>query len=382
MTENFTTGLTIGTTKISMIAAERHDPLHVTGFDNARSRGVKSGEIVSLTDASQSVRRAFTELTDITGLKPESVNEVIVVFNASDVSNEPAGAVLDFEQPQVITQDTLRNLVQKARDSLHGDGRKIPVHIFPEKFRLDGLDVSDPADMSGSHLEADFNAVMIPKTCADNVVTCARQAGLRVKGLVLKPLASSLGSVTDEEKSAGCVSVSIGGGVTGAVVFQDGRIVRVFSIPMGGNSITNDIAYCMNVDVREAEILKKRISEPDEAKAMCSEGVDVDRLAEIITARLEEIFSQLRTELDKLADKISPKSAVLSGGTSMMNRIDFLLSEILGLPVRKADRPAVSMMIGCDNAAFVSEAGLLKMLADENTVRFCCAVRNFSLNKL
>ena len=104
--------------------------------------------------------------------------------------------------------------------------------------------------------------------------------------------------------------------------------------------------------------------------------------SEVIVSRCEKLGCKYIFADEVSSDKKAKVGDVLEKGTSMMNRIDFLLSEILGLPVRKADRPAVSMMIGCDNAAFVSEAGLLKMLADENTVRFCCAVRNFSLNKL
>ncbi|MBR0034414.1 MAG: hypothetical protein IJP54_01945, partial [Synergistaceae bacterium] len=118
-------GLVIGTTKIDMIVAEKdsdsQNSLHLVGFGSAPSRGVDKGVIVSVTDAADSIRRSFKELTDITGIPPERLRNVIAAFNAPDVVNESVSATLDFPEPQTITHDTLKTAAQKVSSSLKGN---------------------------------------------------------------------------------------------------------------------------------------------------------------------------------------------------------------------------------------------------------------------
>ena len=59
-------GLSMGTTKTTMIVAERNprypDSVHVIGFGNAPSRGITKGIITSLQDARQSVEKTIRRL--------------------------------------------------------------------------------------------------------------------------------------------------------------------------------------------------------------------------------------------------------------------------------------------------------------------------------
>lgn len=149
-------GLIIGTTKIVMIAAEKdsdsQNSPHFVGFGSATSRGVDKGVIVSVTDAADSIRRAFNEISDITGIPPERLRNVIAAFNAPDVVNESVSVVLEFSESQTIKQDTLKTAAQKVSSSLKGNSTMFTVHMFPEKYTLDGAGTDNPFGKSGTHL--------------------------------------------------------------------------------------------------------------------------------------------------------------------------------------------------------------------------------------
>ncbi|MBQ9434442.1 MAG: cell division protein FtsA, partial [Synergistaceae bacterium] len=70
--DNLIVGLSLGTTKTTMIVAEKNpnypDSVHVIGFGPAPSKGIAKGIIVSLPDARQSVLRAYQEAQSITGI--------------------------------------------------------------------------------------------------------------------------------------------------------------------------------------------------------------------------------------------------------------------------------------------------------------------------
>ena len=231
-------GLVIGTTKIVMIAAEKdsdsQNSLHFVGFGSAPSRGVNKGVIVSVTDAAASIRRAFNELSDITGIPPERLRNVIAAFNAPDVVNESVSATLEFSEPQTITRDTLKTAAQKVSSSLKGNSTMFTVHMFPEKYTLDDAGTDNPFGKIWTHL--------------------------------------------------------------------------------------------------------------------------ADRVEDISTLTRE-----------KLAEKISGKTIVLSGGVSLMQGIDTMLEDFMHVPVRKAKEPLLSMPVGMNTAEFVSEAGTLKYFAEEKS---------------
>ena len=85
-------GLSMGTTKTSMIVAKRDraypDSIHVIGFGNAPSRGISKGIIVSIPEAQQSVMEALKEAQGMTGIPSKKLSNVIVAFNAMDVRSE------------------------------------------------------------------------------------------------------------------------------------------------------------------------------------------------------------------------------------------------------------------------------------------------------
>lgn len=234
------------------------------------------------------------------------------------------------------------------------------IHVIPTSYELDGRPIDEPLNMNGSQLDIWMQTVAVPMTYAQNVVNCVQTAGLEVRGLVLKPLASSLGAVYEEEKRAGCISVCIGAGTTGIVLYRNGRAFRVMSIPIGGDHIRSDLASLLRMSLGEAEHLKKRIftvSEDD----LRREGVDVELAYQTVFARLEELFGdQIRTALAECTPQNFPSGIILSGGVSETPGIELMLQDIVQMPVRKVTAPVYLMPPGLDNAAYVSSAGILK----------------------
>ena len=369
-TDNLLVGLSMGTAKVTMIVAERDrnfpDSIRVIGFGNAQSRGISKGIIVSLQDARLSVEKAFREAQSITGISANRLRSVIVAFDAMDVQSESTHGMVTLggrESKSVEEADLDRVIDRAVANSVLATASRnnmYSIHVIPTSYELDGRPIDEPLNMNGSQLDIWMQTVAVPMTYAQNVVNCVQTAGLEVRGLVLKPLASSLGAVYEEEKRAGCISVCIGAGTTGIVLYRNGRAFRVMSIPIGGDHIRSDLASLLRMSLGEAEHLKKRIftvSEDD----LRREGVDVELAYQTVFARLEELFGdQIRTALAECTPQNFPSGIILSGGVSETPGIELMLQDIVQMPVRKVTAPVYLMPPGLDNAAYVSSAGILK----------------------
>lgn len=359
-------GLSMGTTKTTMIVAERNprypDSVHVIGFGNAPSKGISKGIIVSLQDARQSVMKAFQEAQSITGISPKRLNSVIVAFNAMDVQSEATHGMVTLggRDSKAVETGDLNRVIDRARDNLALRSNMYSLHMIPTSYELDGRPIDEPLNMNGNQLDMWLQTVAVPMTYVQNVVNCVQTSGLEVKGLVLKPLASSLGAVYEEEMRAGCISICVGGGTTGIVCYRGGRAYRVMSIPIGGDHIRSDIATVLHIPFGEAEHLKKRIftTPPEDLRR---EGIDADLATQAIVARVEELFGEyVRNALAEATPQHFPGGIILSGGVSDTPGIEMMLEDILQMPVRKAVEPVYKMPPGLDNASYVSAAGILR----------------------
>jgi cell division protein FtsA len=113
--------------------------------------------------------------------------------------------------------------------------------------------------------------------------------------------------------------------------------------------VTNDIAVGLKTSTVAAEDLKIN------SGVACSDLVDEQMiidvpvaggerikqypqrfLAEIIEPRMEEIFFEVKAQIEKhVALDVIPAGVVLTGGSSLMTGCPELAEEILGLPVRR-----------------------------------------------
>ena len=143
-------------------------------------------------------------------------------------------------------------------------------------------------------------------------------------------------------------------------------------LPVGSSHITNDIAIGLRTSIDVAERVKiefgsalpNEISKKDQinlAEIDSQEEGSVSRhhVAEIIEARLEEIFVLVEKELKKInRSALLPAGAVITGGGARLQGTVDLAKDILKLPAQtgfpielsglidKVDNPSFSVAVG------------------------------------
>jgi len=197
---------------------------------------------------------------------------------------------------------------------------------------------------------------------------------------VLAPLAGSKAILTKRQKELGVVLVDIGGGTTSLTVFEENDLLHTAIIPVGGINITNDIAIGLRTSTEVAEKVKleygnaltKEINKKEDinlAEIDPNEEGFVSRyhVAEIIEARIEEIFSMVNKELKSIGkDKLLPGGIILTGGTAKLPGIVDLAKGILGLPAQTGfPIPLGGLVDKVDDPSFATGVGLILWEAEK-----------------
>ena len=90
----------------------------------------------------------------------------------------------------------------------------------------------------------------------ENLIESAEELGININGLVFKPLASAIPTLTKDEMKLGVSLIDIGSTTTSIAVFNEGAVRHSAVIPVGSSSITNDIAVMLRISIEEAEKIK------------------------------------------------------------------------------------------------------------------------------
>ena len=249
-------GLEIGTSKVCAVVGEQNadGSLNIIGLGQARSRGVRKGEIVDPTQAEEDVRNAIVEAEQMADVEIRNVYLGVTGGHIRGFNNRGVHPVVSADRE--ISEDDVQDVIKNAK-AINLPMENNVVHAIRQHFFVDGRDgVANPVGMLGSRLEVDVHVVHGNTNRLQNAIRLVKGLQLEVDEIVFNGLASSLALLTNEQKELGALVIDIGGGTTDYVVYAGGVIRHTGVLAVGGDHVSNDLAYGLKVPLSRAEKLK------------------------------------------------------------------------------------------------------------------------------
>jgi rod shape-determining protein MreB len=283
---------------------------------------------ISLTD--NRVLAVGNEAKEMIGKTPDSI-----------VASRPLrdGVIADYK----VTQAMLSYFISKAEG----------------KFRIFRPEVmiSVPAGITSTERRA--------------VIEAAIQSGAKAAYLVKEPVLAAIGAGIPINSPVGNMIVDIGGGTSEVAIISLGGIVAWSSVRVAGDKIDRAIAdyikkkYNLAIGERTSEEVKIQIGSAvpnPERGSMQVKGRDLidglpktieitnKEVAEAISGELREIIKAIKAVLQEtppeLAADIMNRGMALSGGGSLLNKIDELVNKATGVPCYVVDEPLLCVVRG------------------------------------
>ncbi|GAB4223727.1 MAG: cell division protein FtsA [Gammaproteobacteria bacterium] len=370
--KNLVVGLDVGTSNITALVGliGPDGKIEVVGVGRHPSHGLKRAEVVNIEATVQATQRAVEEAELMAGCEIRSVFTGIAGSHVKGLNSHGIVAIRDSE----VSQYDIDRVIDAAKAVAIPADQKI-LHILPQEFIVDERDgVRDPVGMSGVRLEAKVHMITGAVSAAQNVEKCVRHCGLQVSDMILGQIASSEAVLIDDEKELGVCLVDIGGGTSDMAIFTKGAIRHTAAIPIAGDQVTNDIAVALRTPAQAAEEIKKNHGSVLAGNATLNDMIEVPSvggrpgrkiprktLVEVITARYEELFTLIRSELRRSGfEELIAGGVVLTGGATKIEGVLELAESVLRMPVRLGvPQQVVGIREVVDNAAFATSIGLL-----------------------
>lgn len=352
--KQYVSALDIGTSKVVAVIGEIADNrLHIVGFGEHESRGLKAGMLTNIDITAQAIRQAMHEAELMADCR---INSLSAGISGNHVRSFNSQGVVKIKEGEVSHADIERAKETAKAVSIPTDHQIL--HTVVQEYIIDNQPgVREPVGMCGVRLDTRVHIITGAVTAIQNVQKCIERCNLQAEQYILNPLASAQAVLTEDEKDLGVCVIDIGAGTTDIAVYTNGAIRHTAVIPIAGDLITRDLAQALRTPYGSAEYIKVNFGaaatdwygrEPEPGYAY-EDMVEVpsvgdrpnrriqrDVLASVIGPRVEEILELALNELRRngFAEHLLTSGIVLTGGTAMLKGIDKLAEEVFNLPVR------------------------------------------------
>ncbi len=373
--ERVIASLDIGSAKIRTVVAvadgegDQEIP-SVIGVGISPSLGIRKGHVI---DVEELIHNVISSLEDAERMAGVPINHVFVGMSGSHIESFDSRGVIAISGSEIMVDDVARVLEAAQAVSIPANRRIL--HIEPKAYSVDEQHgIKNPVGMTGIRLEVEAHIVTGHIQHVKNVEKCVDQAGVDIDELVPSTIAASEAVLTKRQKELGSVVIDVGAGCTSVAVFEEGTILHSVTIPVGGESVTNDIAIGLRTSIDTAEkikiefgsVLPEEIAEREMIDLSSVSKVDTQTvskryMAEIMQARYYEIFNLVKEELSRVGRSgMLPAGALLTGAAVKAPGVLDLARDVLGLPVQMGFPVDIGGVIEkVDDPSYATALGIL-----------------------
>ena len=379
--KRFVTGLDIGTENVRAVIAtvNKDGAVAIVGYNEGKSAGMRKGIPANLTGPAESIDKMLGEAERMGGYE---VRSAYVSINGSQVlSTRTEGMIavgtveheIDFQDLDRVEDVAVTGRIPANRDVLD---------VVPLEYALDGQGgIKDPLGMSGARLELRANVISALTPNCENLKKATLAADVKSEKLIPGVVAAARAVLTERQKENGVAVIDMGGATTGVAVYEEGDLQYVGVVPAGSNNVTNDLAIVLAIDPEMAEEIKTRFItgdfDSDKSQVIKVGGggktdraFDRKEVEEVVKARLEEIFAEVRKKLKSAHyDQRLPEGIILTGGGAKMRDIDLFAKHCLEAAVKVGVPQGLGgVSEAIEKPEYATAVGLALLAAEENPI--------------
>ncbi|MCQ9208279.1 MAG: hypothetical protein NG712_02760 [Omnitrophica bacterium] len=351
-------GLDIGTTKLCLTCGltDSSGKINILGTQTIPVQGLLRARILDERKLSEWIREACLGLRKMCGLK---VRRVYANIDSPDLRAKVCEQRISFDQDARRKSAQIKHAINSAISSNIPLDRKVIQAIFH----------AEEASLKITLVSA---FILVINSLSKSI----KDAGLIVEELLPSGYAQAWGLFRDFENRVGqeTILVDFGAGLTKITLFEGKLVKQIIILPLGVNSISEDIAVKLKVSAKCAQQLKikyGRILLQENANLnqkiiirdrLIDKVVGLEQLYEVIGLKVDFILQETKKALLKINCPDNQLTEIIvTGGGSILEGFLEKAERSLARPVKMGFLYAVKdNLIQAQSALYATSIGLIR----------------------
>jgi cell division protein FtsA len=352
--KTYAVGLDVGSAWTRCLITEVVDGgLEFRGHGLFESKGWIKGRVSDQRAISENIRWAV-QMAECQALV--SVSGVVAGLGGSGIDGMTSRGVYEFGRPRQIDSGDMTYVIKQAAEVKLEHDRMI-LQVCPQDFIVDGrANIRNPKGMSASRFEAHIHLVTASEQEHNVIQSSVNEAHLALDESVFEPIAAAYAATGENEREHGIGIIDIGAHSTDVALYEGEALVGSFSVGIGGDHFTKDLAYYLTSSREDAQLLKEEFGcallglssgntliEVPGAEGREPREISRWQIVEILEARAEQLFQVIRKEIGRLGmDGNLQEGVVLTGGGAKLPGMLDIAERELNCPSRNGLPDAIN----------------------------------------
>lgn len=286
---------------------------------------IRRGVVYNIDKTTSAIRKIREKLEEDLNLR---ITSAYVGIQGQSLRTQKNFVCSTFETEREVTDADIDALLEKNNEHLYADHDIL--EVIPQEYKLDNNTEEDPKGIQTRMIEGHYNNVVARCKLRSNIEQCMANAGLHLMQIIITPLALAEQVLSESDRRSGCALIDFGAQTTTVQVYRGGRLRHLATIPIGGASITQDIATYKDLEENEAEELKKAngialidTTQEETKKEVPLSGnrtLKISELQDITDARTEEILRNVNQCIiqSEISEQHLTSGLYFTGGAAQM----------------------------------------------------------------
>lgn len=237
-----------------VIFAKEEDKTVIVAREMVKTKGMRKGKILDTEDFAVCINEILESFTRKLG---DDVVEKVFL----GISHPLCSIKRVTEQKRILNRhighDDIAHLSDVVADMTVKPNYEV-LKIMPVQWIIDEkTKTKEPIGMEARKLELWADVFMIPKNFYTNLLQACDKLDLQVIDIIPNILGSVEACLDIDVKDLGVLLIDIGANQTSYAVYEEGFPILYGVLPVGGEDVTKDLSIGLQVDIRDAEHIKR-----------------------------------------------------------------------------------------------------------------------------
>ena len=264
----------IGTRKLTVMLGDTGTsvPKVLRAEESISPEGFEKGLVCNLQNASASLEKLMNAI-----LPPEAWDQVpiyVVLGNSRFKMYRFSSCEYFTPERRTISSHEVQSVVQQTRNVATLPLTESILQTIPESFLVNDMPaVRNPIGLEAERLGVTLQIYTMEFQSFRNIAKVFETLDLDVEGYFPKILPLSEAVLSDAERQEGVMIMDIADDATQLVLWKNGLLAGVRTLPMGGHFLTQCLAKDWDIDERDAERVKEKFATLDAGEQLSEELV-------------------------------------------------------------------------------------------------------------